>query len=278
MTEIPPFLTTGKFALLACGGALPQHILNHLPTSVIRPFIVGFKEFHPEIECDIMISVGQVGKLFSLLRTQNIKHFCLAGYAHRPMLRHLRFDCKGLYTAWHLSKKFKTGDDNLLSSLIHIFKHNGFAPLSIPEICPALTMPLGALGYYEPDTQQRESFNYGQRLLETLSPYDMGQAIAIAGQVVLAVETLEGTDEMIKRCQNIPAHRRKALPPAIFIKSPKQGQTPYADLPVFGLKTLHHLHESGFKGAFLKAHHLILVDIDQIIDYANKHNLFIYGF
>jgi UDP-2,3-diacylglucosamine hydrolase len=266
------------FALLAGGGDLPLQVIQNLNPNSPKPYVIGLKEFSPTVPCDTMISVGQIGRLLDLLRARHLQHICLAGYAYRPLWYRLRLDGQGILFLMKLFPKLKTGDDSLLSKVLQLLQNFHLTPLSIKDICPNLQMPLGGLTRVPPTKTQEQSLHTGVSVLDKLSNHDMGQAIAMAGKVILAIETIEGTDAMIKRCQELPAKRIGALPPPVFIKASKKGQTSYADLPVFGLQTIQHLHQAGFAGAFLEAGSVLMLDAQEVLDYADKHHLFMAGF
>ncbi|MEM6603291.1 MAG: UDP-2,3-diacylglucosamine diphosphatase LpxI, partial [Pseudomonadota bacterium] len=240
-----------KIALLAFEGGLPQAIFTSLEKQNLKPYVVGFHEFPNKLKADTTVSLGKVGALFRHLRDNAITDICLAGRLTRPNIASLRLDWIGFKTLLRLFSSFRKGDDALLKDVLSIFDIAGFRTLSIADICPDLMMPLGCLTSNAPSETFLETVKKGREVLESLSKHDIGQAIAIADEVVLAIEALEGTDAMILRCQDIPVARKSGLAKPILIKAPKKQQTRAADLPVFGPETVNNLIASGFSGAAL---------------------------
>lgn len=267
-----------KVALLAFGGSLPIAVTQSLKNNNTPFHVIGFKEYPADINCNQMISLGQIGKLFSILKKENITHIALAGYLKRPHLWGLRFDITGLKTTLKLLPSLRKGDDALLRHVITILEEQGIKMLSLKEICPELLLPKGHITHDHPSQKALETIAYGKKILSLLSGADMGQSVAICDEVILAAEALEGTDAMIKRCQDIPSSRRKNLSAPILVKAAKKGQSIYADLPVIGLETLRNLKESGFQGIGIEAGSVLCVFPDEVIRYAQKEGLFIYGF
>ena len=267
-----------KIALLAFGGGLPVAIIQDLKKRNHPLLVVGFKEFPNDVTDDITISLGQAGKLFKILRHHHITHICLAGGMMRPSWRCLRFDMTGILIFLRLISALKSGDDFLLKKTLSHFVKAGFKPLSIATLCPDLLCPKGELTTLVPTSHDLSTIDHGKYVLNILSPADIGQALSVAGKVVLAVEALEGTDAMIRRCMDIPYAKRKILPFPILLKGRKTHQTQDADLPVFGIETVHHLQASGFKGAALEAGGVLIVDLQETLRAANEAGIFIYGF
>ena len=64
---------------------------------------------------------------------------------------------------------------------------------------------------------------------------------------------------------------------AIFIKVIKPGQDERLDRPVIGINTIKSIHEAGLDGMALEANSVFILNLDEVINYANSNNLFIIG-
>ena len=67
---------------------------------------------------------------------------------------------------------------------------------------------------------------------------------------IIAIEAVEGTDEMIKRAEKLIDLDNS---PAIFMKMAKKNQSLNHDLPVFGLNTIKQLDACNIKFVCLHA-------------------------
>ena len=92
-------------------------------------------------------------------------------------------------------------------------------------------------------------------------------------EVVLAVEAIEGTQQMIERSQNLCFGDAKVC----LVKTCKPQQTKKIDLPVIGKDTLDLLVKLGAAGAAVSARTTLIIDIEDVIKTADAHGLFLYG-
>ena len=96
-------------------------------------------------------------------------------------------------------RAFAGGDDHLLTRICSIVEDRGFRLLGAHEVAPEILVPLGQLGRHAPSERDRADIAVGQALLATMGPFDIGQAVVVAGNRVIAVEAAEGTDRMLAR-------------------------------------------------------------------------------
>jgi len=108
---------------------------------------------------------------------------------------------------------------------------------------------------------------------------DIGQAAAVAGGVVLAVEAQEGTDAMLARCADLPAALRGTHDArlGVLIKWPKPIQDRRVDLPVIGVKTIEGAAAAGLAGVVGQAGGALVVDKPAVIAAADRLGLFLIG-
>ena len=83
----------------------------------------------------------------------------------------------------------------------------------------------------------------------------------------MAVEAIEGTDKCIKRvCKIAKNHSR-------IIKVAKPSQDKRFDIPAIGLRTLKTMKKYKADLIAVEAGETIIVDKDDVINYANKNNI-----
>ena len=95
--------------------------------------------------------------------------------------------------------------------------------------------------------------------------------MAIQEGLVLAIEAIEGTDNMIDRAGQ---YRRNALGP-ILVKMSKPGQERRADMPTIGPKTVRSAISNGFRGLALEEGGTLLLERDEVRKIAEAANFFI---
>ena len=100
---------------------------------------------------------------------------------------------------------------------------------------------------------------------------DIGQSIVIQNNIILGLEAIEGTDELIKRCHSY----KKKGDKGILIKLSKYNQDSNLDIPVIGLDTVKNLKTYDYEGVFLEKNKCIIIDKDEVIDFSNENDIFI---
>src|SRR3989339_129082 len=87
----------------------------------------------------------------------------------------------------------------------------------------------------KPTPEEDKDIQFGFKLAKHLGRMDIGQTVCVKQGVVLAVESIEGTDNAIKRAISL------ARSPIVLVKTSKPSQDMRFDVPVVGLKTIKNL-------------------------------------
>ena len=110
--------------------------------------------------------------------------------------------------------------------------------------------------------------------LETFKVFgqsDIGQSMIIQNEKILGLESVEGTDELIKRCFSY----KKKGDKGILIKLSKYNQSRILDIPAIGVETMKLLNEFDYEGVFLELNRCLIINRIEVIKYADLNNLFI---
>ena len=94
----------------------------------------------------------------------------------------------------------------------------------------------GSLGARPPTDEENKDIRFGFKLAKHLGQMDIGQSVCVKDGVVLAVESIEGTDNTIRRAR---AFSRGG--PIVLVKVSKPSQDMRFDVPVVGLRTINNL-------------------------------------
>jgi hypothetical protein len=165
------------------------------------------------------------------------------------------------------------GDDGILRALIKEIEGDNMRVVGIHEVLPNLLVKSGILTKNKPDKQANADIKRGMEVAYTLGRLDVGQSVIVQQGLVLGVEGIEGTDELIKRCAG---YKRKG-DAAILIKLRKPQQDMRIDLPTIGTKTIENLHQAGMRGLAVHAGNALIVDEENVIKLADKYGIFIIG-
>jgi DUF1009 family protein len=217
---------------------------------------------------------GHVGKFLKFAKEYSIKTIIMVGAVNKPSLTLLKLDGMGMVLVSKILKQKLLGDNNILSAAIEFFEKKGFKIAGIEEIIDELLFEGGILGSVVPSKSDLKDIDIGKYALQVTSDLDLGQSIIIQQKTILAIEGLEGTDELIKRAGKIQFNEGSK---AILIKMKKIGQSKKADLPAFGLETVKNLVKNNFAGAALEAGSCLIINKKEVIEYANKNGIFILG-
>ena len=165
----------------------------------------------------------------------------------------------------------KKGDNNLLTTILNMLRKRGFKIRSIPDTAPELLARLDD-SFMPLSKQNLKDIEIGEKILNDLSKHDIGQAIVIQNGLVLGIEAIEGTDNLLRRVKSL---KRDTKTGGVLVKLPKVNQTDLADLPTIGPDTILNAKDAALDGIAIKANKTIIVDRQQTMELAKKFNIFI---
>jgi DUF1009 family protein len=222
---------------------------------------------------------GAFGRLVTLLRKHNVRDIIAVGGVHRPRLKDFRLDWTTLRILPRLAKLYRGGDDHLLSGVIGIVHDYGFRMISVADVAPNITVPEGVLGRHRPTAEDEADIRFGHSLLRALGPFDVGQAAAVSGHRVLAIEAAEGTAGMMARLAKMRASGKLRLPEraGVLVKAPKPGQDRRIDLPAVGAETVTQAVQAGLRGIAVEAGGTIVPDLAAMVQAADAAGIFLVG-
>lgn len=265
----------GAVGILAGGGPLPAKVAQAAHAQGRPVFILGFEGFaEPETLAPWphqMVRLGAAGRMLSLLRAHGCTDLVLIGPIRRPSLRSLCPDTEGARILARLGRALFAGDDGLLAALVRILAEEGFTIRGAHEFLDGAVAQPGVLGRIAPDALARQDILRGIEVVQTLGRLDIGQGCVVQNGLVLAVEAMEGTDNMLARAGE--CHQPGAG--GVLVKLLKPGQEKRADMPTIGPVTLCQAARAGLRGVAFEAAHTLMTDRDACISEADKAGLFL---
>ena len=147
------------------------------------------------------------------------------------------------------------------------------------QVHAGLTLPLGPVGRHAPGPDHQADLAQALATARTIGALDIGQAVVVAGGVVLAVEAQEGTDAMLARCAALPAPLRgtSSVRRGVLVKWPKPIQERRVDLPTLGPATIEAAAAAGLAGVAAEAGGLLVLQREAVIAAADQLGLFVMG-
>jgi len=258
--------------IIAGGGGLPRALADALPDATC----IAFQGAEVQITEDRLARhrVEHLGGLFTALRDAGVTQVVMAGAMSRPALDPSALDPVMMALAPRIMGAMQGGDDALLRLVIAIFEEQGFEVIGAHELLPDLTAAPGLLAGGAPDDTARTDIARGGEILTALGPVDVGQGCVVAGGLCLGIETLQGTDALLRFVADTPAHLRPATG-GVLIKRPKPGQDLRVDMPAIGPDTIRAAHASGLAGIAIAARSVVLIDRPALLKAADDTGLFI---
>ena len=270
-------------AIICGGGSFPGAVAEAIVRRGRAPVMFGLKGWaDPKIVeryTHHWIAIGQAGRLFRLARAEHCREALFIGTLLRPPLWQIRLDWQTLRLMPRVARFFRGGDDRLLSGVASLLEEGGLRIIGLDDVAPEILVPHGVLGHYQPTMRDNDDIACALKVIATLGPFDVGQAVIVADNHVLAVEAAEGTDNMLMRVAELRKQRRvtSAEGRGVLVKAPKPGQDRRFDLPAIGRQTVENVARAGLAGLAVTAGSTIIADIPQVIATADHSRVFLVG-
>jgi len=205
---------------------------------------------------DETIMVGRVRKVQLYQRSTYFKYI--------PDLRTLRIFLK---LVWRDKR-----DQTLLQTIANELAAEGFPLSDSTKYCTDQLATPGVMGKRQPTDAQWADIKFGYELCSTISRMQIGQAIAIADQNVIAVEAIEGTDAMIGRAGTLCRRGGWTL-----IKVANTHADMRVDVPTVGQQTIEKLHAARGGCLVLTPGKTILLEKPKVLELADKLGIAVVG-
>ena len=261
-----------KQGLIAGDGLLPVKMAQHAKENGFEVVAISLSnDNYNQLKkyCSKVYSFcpGEVQKIHDALTAEGIKQITFLGKVNKTViLKRPKFDARAVE---FLKKAIRLNDDKVMLMIIEEFEKYGITILDQTLFIKNLMIPSGVLGKLQPTQEQIDDVNYGYWLAKESGKLDIGQSVVIKDKMIMAVEAIEGTDKCIKRgCQIAKKNAR-------IIKVAKPAQDKRFDIPAIGLRTLRTMKKYKADLIAVEAGETIIVDQEEVIKYANKHNIVI---
>ncbi len=224
-------------------------------------------------------SIGEIGRFVEIARKHGCRDVVFIGSLTRPDLRKIRLDWTTFRFLPRIARLFYGGDNHLISGMGQILEELGFHMRGAHEIAPDILVPEGSLGACKPTPEQQADIARGLDVIRAMGPFDIGQAVVVANNHVLAIEAAEGTDQMLERVADLRRVKRIRLPQGtgVLVKAPKPEQDRRFDLPSIGPQTIDAAARAGLAGIAVLASETIMAEPETLAREADRRGLFVVG-
>ncbi|RCK26276.1 LpxI family protein [Thalassospira lucentensis] len=265
-----------KLGIIAGGGALPARLAAAAKAAGRAVFVVMLDGHanDPTLESypQITLRLGAAAKILEAMRAEDCVDIVLAGKVARPSFSAMRPDWRATKLLMKVGLK-ALGDDGLLRLVGQELEREGFRLIGAHEILTDLAVEEGVLGTVQPDEQAMSDAKHGLSVARILGQADVGQGCVVQQGLVLALEAIEGTDEMLRRSA---LYKREGVG-GVLVKSAKPQQDKRLDLPAIGLRTIEESHKAGLRGIALLAGGTMIIDREAVLARADALGMFVVG-
>jgi UDP-2,3-diacylglucosamine hydrolase len=269
MSRIGLIAGNGRFPFLVLQGA---RSLGHDVTIVAirEEAFTELERTAREAQADFhWVSLGQLGKCIKILKTGGISQAVMAGQVkHVKIFSGIMPDLTLVSVLTRLKAR---NTDALIAAVADVMRGEGIELMdSTTFLQPLLARP-GTLTDRIPNEQEHEDFQFGYRIADAIAALDIGQTIAVKHKAVVAVEAMEGTDEVIGRAGHL------AGPGVRIVKVAKPNQDMRFDVPVIGLATIQAMRIAGASALSVDAERTLILDGEHVFRSANEAGIAIVG-
>lgn len=209
-----------------------------------------------------------IAMLLMKMRLTGVKRLMMAGGVPK----------RSIYAGEKLDEGAKTilsgvrerNDHSLLAGVVAYVEKFGIQVVSYDDVIPEMLAPEGHIAGPEPLPENLEDCRYGLDILKVLLPLSFGQSLVVSKRAVVAVEAMEGTDQMIRRAGTLKTH-------GVVIKGMRADQDRRYDLPVVGPRTLAAMSEAGLGALFIEAGSVLLLEKERLLAEAERLKIAVTG-
>lgn len=276
-------LTPRTLGIIAGEGIFPFLVARGARAAGLRVVAIGLSgSVRPELagEVDAYKQVGllRMGQWVRTLRKFGAQETIMVGRVRKVQLyqrsTYVKYipDLRTLRIFLKLVRKDKR-DQTLLQTIADELAAEGFPLSDSTKYCTDQLAAPGVMTRRPPTDAQWADIRFGYKLAATLSGLQIGQAIAIADQNVLAVEALEGTDAMIARAGTLCRRGGWTL-----IKVANTLADMRVDVPTVGPQTIEKLKAARAGCLVLTPGKTILLEKPKVLELADRMGIAVVGF
>tara|TARA_R110000803_G_scaffold194577_1_gene257695 strand:- start:305 stop:1150 length:846 start_codon:yes stop_codon:yes gene_type:complete len=274
---------TAPLGLIAGLGDLPVAIAENAVATGQGVYVLRLKGFEePRLAAfpGAVVGLGEIGKLFALLKQAGCEDVLFAGIVKRPNFKDLKLDLRGAALLPKVLAEAGRGDDALLRLMVKEVEKQGFRVIGSDAAHAALLAPSGLVGGPAPSESALADIARGAHVVAALGDLDIGQGCVVCEGLVLAVEAQEGTDAMLDRCAALPEAIRgtPAARRGVLVKRPKPAQERRIDMPTVGVSTVEKVAAAGLAGLAVEAGGALMLGRAEMQESAERLGVFLYGF
>jgi len=214
------------------------------------------------------LGLGEYSRLFKIFKDEGITKVVMAGQISPRRLFSKEVNKDPELSNLLSSIKDKRAD-TIFGKIADKLKEHGLELLDSTIFITDYLPKKGVLTKRSPDQKILEDIDFGLHLAKAVGELDIGQTVAVKSKAIVAVEALEGTDNLVRRSGKIS---RGGI---TIVKVSKPKQDMRFDVPVVGLNTIKNLIHAGAQCLAIEADKTLFIDKEKSLSLADKKGIVI---
>ena len=270
-----------RVGLLAGWGRYPIVVARALKRQGAGVYCLGVRQHADPVLAELCddfrwSGLGKFGAAVRYFKRHGVTDATMVGKIHKRLLFQPWFAVRSFpdlrtiraFLPHFVTKRKDCRDDTLLGRVVALFAAEGIRLGPATDYVPELLVREGQLTRRGPSSAQLQDILFGWEIAKELGRLDVGQSVAVKNRAVLALEAVEGTDPCIRRAGSLCAAGGFTV-----VKVAKPRQDMRFDVPTVGLETLQTMVASGGRVLAVEADRTIVLDRQEVIDFANRNKL-----
>lgn len=212
------------------------------------------------------LGLSEFSRMFEIFKSEGIAKVVMAGQISPVRLFSKEIDKDPLLKELLVGIKDKRAD-SIFGAIAAKLGESGIELIDSTTFIGHLLPKKGTLTQIEPSAQTLEDVRFGLELAKQVAYLDIGQTVAVKNKAIVAVEALEGTDNLIRRAGKIG----RAGITVAKVSKPKQDMR--FDVPVVGLNTIRNLIRAKAACLAIEADKTLFIDRQVSINLAERKGL-----
>jgi UDP-2,3-diacylglucosamine hydrolase len=267
-----------KLGLIAGNGRFPFLVLDAARALGHEVTIVAIKdEAFPELVTHAArpphatvhwVSLGQLGACLKILNDAGVDQAVMAGQAKHTKLFSVIPDLTMLSVLRRLRAR---NTDAIITAVADVMRDHGIELMDSTAYLEPLMARPGVMTCRAPTDAEQDDLAFGYRMADAIAALDIGQTVCVKDCAVVAVESMEGTDETIARAGRLAGQGFSV------VKVAKPNQDMRFDVPVAGVATIDAMCAAGATVLSLDAGKTLLMDGDAVVRAADAARIAVVG-
>ncbi len=268
--------------LIAGGGALPELTAAGIRAAgreVVCAGLAGQYEDGLPGMCDRFKAVGlvRIGQWMRTLRRWGAQEAVMIGMVRKQRMYEplaLVRQVPDLHAAkvWLWDLRHSKQSQTLLGAVADELARGGVKLIDTTRYLPEHLADEGVMTAKPLSAKVQADIDFGWPVLMRMNELQVGQAVAVKGGDVIAVEAIEGTDAMILRAGELCRSGGWTL-----LKAPDERKDMRFDVPTIGVQTIENLRQAKAAAVVVKAGRVIMAEKPKVIDAANAAGIAVVG-